>query len=696
MKPEDLIQKGMLRDTDLEGGPPAMEEPKLGAFGRYILLEEVGRGGAANVYRALDPLLNREVALKRLRFGDPEMEARFLREAELLAKLSHSGVMPVFDFGREGDSHYYTMPLAPGLSLDRWLAVARPPAREAAQIIKLAAEALAHAHDRGILHRDIKSANILISQEGNPVLGDFGLGRIESAEAADEARVTKSGEIMGTPGYMAPELAWGDLKKVDARTDVYGLGATLYEAMTGQPPFVGNTSMEVLQRVIREEPKRPRKFAPKVPADLEVICLKALEKEPDRRYASARDLADDLGRFLAGEPIRARRSSPVYRLRRFVSRHRAVTAVSVAGLAVAAGIGLFALFLAVDTGARRRRVTDHLELAARHAAAINDLLHTQPESDPDVERQAKLAFEEIDKAMAIEPGNADAHFLRGRVHSLRFEKDEARRSYELAIQKGPVARAYLERALLDCQDLVVLRAAGTGASSARTEELRAGVHRDLTDFMALMSDPPELEFAKALLEFSKLDAAGFTAAVLSLDAYAQHARDWRAYFWKGFAELELDQFGPARDSLKMARDSRPRCRASALILDRLGLAYFNLDQPEEAERQFRQASELDPNLPHPKTNLASVFLEQENFEEAIRWSEEALTLSPTSANAHAIRGQAYVMKHMKVKMGADQGRKLLRAAKESLEAALSAYPAESDQGRDLKIDLDYVLRFLNY
>jgi serine/threonine-protein kinase len=194
------------------------------------------------------------------------------------------------------------------------------------------------------------------------------------------------------------------------------------------------------------EPAPPRKTAPEAPADLEIICLKALEKVPERRYATAREMADDLGRFLSGEPIRARRASLFYRLRRFVSRRRAVVAVSMAGLLVAAGIGLFALFNAEDAGVRRRRVTDHLDLAARHAGAINDLLRTKPESDPEVERQAKLAFEEIDKAMAIEPDNADAHFQRGRIHSLRFEKDDARKCYELAIRKGPVARAHLERA----------------------------------------------------------------------------------------------------------------------------------------------------------------------------------------------------------------------------------------------------------
>ncbi|HZL72790.1 MAG TPA: serine/threonine-protein kinase, partial [Planctomycetota bacterium] len=306
MNPDDLIEAGLIRGSDLEGEPGGPGAAELGPYGRYLLLEELGRGGAAIVYRALDPLLNRELALKRLRFGDLELEMRFLREAELLARLSHEGIMPIFDFGHEGDSHYYTMPLARGLSLDRWVVERRPDARETARIVRQAAEALAHAHERGVLHRDLKPANILVSAEGNALVADFGLGRIDDPRAVAE-RMTQSGEVMGTPSYMAPEFASGDLKGVDARCDVYGLGATLYEAMTGRPPFIGRSSLEILKRVTSEEPVAPRRLAPDTPADLEIICLKALEKDPARRYATSRDLADDLGRFLAGEPIHARR-----------------------------------------------------------------------------------------------------------------------------------------------------------------------------------------------------------------------------------------------------------------------------------------------------------------------------------------------------------------------------------------------------
>jgi serine/threonine-protein kinase len=692
VNPDDLLDGGHLQDTDLEGGPPEPPKaPDSDSVGRYLLLGKLGRGGSGEVYRAMDTQLNREVALKRLRIGDFEQESRFLREAELLALLSHPSIMPIFDFGRDGDSYFYTMPLAPGMSLDQWMTRRKPPLREAVRIIGQAAEALAYAHERGVLHRDVKPANILVTDPENALLADFGLGRMESAEP----RMTESGQVMGTPGYMAPEFASGDLKGADARCDIYALGATLYEAITGRPPHVGFSSLEILKNVILEDPPPPRKLAPSTPVDLEIICMKALSREPGRRYATAREMAEDLSRFLAGKPILARRPTAAYRASRFVKAHRTVVTVAAIALAAVAGIGAFALWRAGSDSARHRKVTDILEQANRHANAVNELMRTRSESDAEVARQAGLAFEEIDKAMAAEPGNPDAHFLRGRVHSLRFEKDEARRCYDEAITRGPVARAYLERAHLDCMDLVIQRKSG---ARTRIEDLRENVRRDLKEFMSRMADPPELEFAQALLDLSALDSAGFAKAVDRLQAYADHTRDWRAYYWKGVAELESLKFKEARGSLETALDSRRACRISASILDRLGLACFLDDQAEEAERRFREAIERDPELAAPKVNLASMCLELDRIDEATRLSESALELDRSLPQAHAIRGQCYVLAHQRriSKEGPEACLPLLRSARESLEAALRSFPRDSEQGAALGKDLEYVLRNLDY
>jgi tRNA A-37 threonylcarbamoyl transferase component Bud32 len=362
MNPKDLIEGGLLKSSDLEGALPSEQGAELGTLGRYELLEVLGRGGSAIVYRARDPLLNRDVALKRLRFVDPELETRFLREAGLLARLSHPGIMPVFDFGREGESIYYTMPLAPGLTLDLWVAERQADPREAARVVREAAEAIAHAHEHGVLHRDVKPANILVSAEGKALVADFGLGRAEDPDLREAGRVTVSGDVMGTPSYMAPEIMTGGLKRVDARCDVYSLGATLYEALAGAPPFVGGTTLEILRRIEAEEPASPRKLAPGIPPDLEVICLKALEKDPARRYATARELANDLGRFLAGEPIRARRASPMYRLRRQIARRKALVAALVVALAVA---GIAAVAPAIRRWQRGREAAAAIDRATR-------------------------------------------------------------------------------------------------------------------------------------------------------------------------------------------------------------------------------------------------------------------------------------------------------------------------------------------
>jgi len=379
-----------------------------------------------------------------------------------------------------------------------------------------------------------------------------------------------------------------------------------------------------------------------------------------------------------------------------VGRRRAIVSVALAGLLVAAGIAAYAGWRARESVTKTRRVMDILDKADRHAGAINDLLRTLPESHPKVEQQAKLAFEEIEKAMAIDPENADAYFLRGRIHSLRFEEDEARRCYDMAIRKGPVARAHLERALLDCQNLVILRAGGSGAASSRIDDLKKGIRGDLLAFKTLMYNPTELKFANALIEISKLNAQGFAAAAEGLKAYSEHTQDWRAYFWKGVAEIETEDFEEARKSLETALEFRGGARRAATILDRLGVAYSCLKEPKAAVEKFRLALGRDPAHFGAKVNLANQLLDMGEFEEAIRWCEEGLKQDPTSSLAHAIRGPALVLKHTKVKLDPDAGRALLQAAEESLEIAKRAYPAKSAQGEELQRSMDYVRRRLEY
>src|SRR5207237_6519818 len=228
------------------------------------------------------------------------------------ARLDHPHIVPIFEVGTDGDCHFYAMKLLGGGSLaDRREAfgpaaggrAGRTRQRAAARLVAQIARAVHHAHQHGILHRDLKPANILLDGEGRPLVTDFGLAkRLEEGDSG----LTRPGDVVGTPSYMAPEQAAGHVKSLTTATDIYGVGTILYELLTGQPPFKGDGAMDTVHKVIFEEPAPPARLRPTVPRDLETICLKALAKDPWRRYASAADLADDLEHFLAGEPIQAR------------------------------------------------------------------------------------------------------------------------------------------------------------------------------------------------------------------------------------------------------------------------------------------------------------------------------------------------------------------------------------------------------
>jgi serine/threonine protein kinase len=310
----------------------------LGDFGDYELLEEVGRGGQGVVYRARQKSLNRTVALKVIGLGNWATEAhvkRFRREAEAAASLEHPGIVPIHEVGERDGSCYFSMKFVEGGQLDEVVRREAMPPRCAAELIAKVARTVHYAHERGILHRDIKPGNILLDAEGEPHLTDFGLARLVETEST----VTHTLEVLGTPSYMAPEQAAGNNSALTATTDVYALGAVLYQLLTGHPPFAGGTTYETIKLLLDTEPRQPRLWNPKVDRDLSTICLKCLEKAPQRRYSSALALAEDLERWLKHEPILARRIGIGTRGRKWVQRNpsSALLAASLMALAMAAG-----------------------------------------------------------------------------------------------------------------------------------------------------------------------------------------------------------------------------------------------------------------------------------------------------------------------------------------------------------------------
>jgi serine/threonine-protein kinase len=277
----------------------------LPAVPGYEVLGVLGRGGMGVVYKARQLNLDRFVALKVLLAGphaDPLLRARFRVEAEMSARLAHPNIVTVFDVGEAGGLPYLALEYVEGTALARELAGTPRPGPDAAGVVRTLARALHHAHQQGVLHRDLKPANVLVARDGTLKVADFGLARrVEGGE-----RLSQTGAILGTPPYMAPEQASGVARQVTAAVDVYALGAILYELLTGRPPFLAADSLQTLLLVLTTEPVPPRRLDPEVPADLETICLKCLRKQPEHRYATAAALADDLDRFLEGQPIHAR------------------------------------------------------------------------------------------------------------------------------------------------------------------------------------------------------------------------------------------------------------------------------------------------------------------------------------------------------------------------------------------------------
>jgi serine/threonine-protein kinase len=361
----------------------------------YEIQAELGRGATGVVYRAWHHALRRAVALKVLHPGrarDPQALARFRSEAEAAARLHHPHIVQVHEVGAGDSRPYLAMELVEGATLARRLADGPLPARQAAQLVEALARAVHHAHGRAVVHRDLKPANILLASGGReppvedgtggsrpplaeyvPKITDFGL-----AKQLDEAggQRTESGAILGTPSYMAPEQAAGGGQAVGPAADVYALGAILHEALTGRPPFLADTPLETLHRVLNEEPIPPSRLQPKVPRDLDTVCLKCLEKAPHRRYESAAALADDLGRYLRGEPTRARPAGYLGRLGRWCRRKPVIAGLSAAlllALAVGGGGTLFQLWQA-DAARREAEASD-----AQVQQLLNEVLQSRPD-----------------------------------------------------------------------------------------------------------------------------------------------------------------------------------------------------------------------------------------------------------------------------------------------------------------------------
>ena len=483
-RPTDAPQvKGQATGKRAGGGATTVKRgkaPRLpDKIAGYDILGELGRGGMGVVYKARQVGLNRICALKMILAGglaSDDSIKRFRIEAEAIAKLQHPNIVQVYEIGKAADCPYFSLEFVDGSSLQTKIASTPQPPAETARLMQQICEGVQAAHARGVLHRDLKPANILLTKDNVPKITDFGLAkRIEDKDHGQ----TRTGAILGTPSYMAPEQAMGRAKAVGPAADIYSLGAVLYDMLTGRPPFRGETVMDTLNQVQKMEPLPPRELAPNIPIDLQTICLKALQKEPNKRYATAGEMAEDLRRFLAGEPILARPTPAWERGIKWAKRRPALaTAVSVSSVALVTVVTFAFLWLNTQKVAAEEKEIQKDKLysvekqAKEKAFDLKKLADDKRQLAEKREVQARVAVKEmlssvggqvfrfephleqvrrglVEKALGfyldflrdstsdprLRPAVADTYLLVGSVYKDLGNYEDALKQYQLALEQ---------------------------------------------------------------------------------------------------------------------------------------------------------------------------------------------------------------------------------------------------------------------
>jgi serine/threonine-protein kinase len=656
--------------------PSLPEAPGLSpgpAVDGYELLGELGRGGMAVVYKARQRGLNRLVALKFLRWGpdsSAEERARFHGEAEAVARLKHSNVVQVYEVGEQDGRPFLALELLEGGSLARWLNGTPWPARAAADLVEPLARAVHVAHKLNIIHRDLKPDNILLTADGTPKVADFGLAKLLDGDGHQ----TGTGSVLGTPSYMAPEQAQGRRRDIGPATDVYALGAVLYQLLTGRPPFRAETPMDTVMQVITEEPVPPARLNPKLPRDLESICLKCLQKEPHRRYASAEALAEDLRRFLEGRPIQARPVGRIERAAKWARRRPAAAALlTLTALLLLAAVGglLWGQQRRLEqvrqqaereqrTKYLNREATAALDEGARSLRKLHERLR-----DP---QQAHVLLSDIDQWQALVQAGQGAlargqalarsepallgEDLRQRLQELERQLQADGRDYQLArklddirLEAWSLADGKWERAKALASYPGAFAEAGYDVEKGDVGQLTARIRQSRIRY-ALVA---------ALDLWAVLSADPPRRRLLALTGQADPDR-WRNQVRQALAGYDTERLRrlavevdlsvqPPQMVLALAV-SLPRADRQVTALLRRALdqypgdfwLHFNLgtkaDSLVESTGCFRAAMALRPKSSMTHYNLGTALQAQKDYAGAIRHFRKALQLEPNYAPVH--------------------------------------------------------------
>jgi tetratricopeptide (TPR) repeat protein/predicted Ser/Thr protein kinase len=668
---------------------------ELPAVPGYEVLAELGRGGMGVVYQARQCSLKRLVALKMILAGlhaDSTARGRFRTEAEAVARLQHPNIVQIYEVGEHEGRSFLSLEYVEGGSLLRQTGGRAQLEQEAARLVETLARAVHAMHQRGILHRDLKPSNVLLTADGTPKITDFGLAKLLDADCG----LTRSETLLGTPNYMAPEQAAGDTRNVGVPADVYSLGAILYELLTGRAPFLGATALSTLLQVRNQEAVPPRRLRRSLSLDLETICLKCLEKEPSKRYASAEALADDLRCFLAGQPIHARPVPVWQRLWRAARRRPARMAGALAGVAlVALVLTAWSYFRAADQLAPHRALAKYqqfvqrrnealvygllapdqgslflgaeaaanlktAESAAREALALAGV---EAQSGPEkpapgfpASRQAEVAADCYTLLLVLASVRGQ-EFLAEKSGKERYE--EALRILDHARQLGFQTRAYhLRRAhvldLLGEQQEARKernRAASQPPEGALDhfllgeEQYRRGHwEQAMNSFNQALTLQPGHFWAQFFLAVCQLKVQRWEAARAGLNScLAQQPHFAWAYLFRSFANEKLRAFQEAEtDFEKVLQFNLNEDTRYVLFLAR-GIFHVQQGELERAAADFRSAMTLKPEQYNAYLDLAKVYLAQGQFEEAAQQARTARRFRPPAlpvADYHFQRGQS--------------------------------------------------------
>jgi tetratricopeptide (TPR) repeat protein len=615
------------------GPGPAAPDRFPGSLPDYEWLAEIGQGGMGVVYKARQKSLNRLVAVKMIRAIGPAPEddlRRFRNEAEAVAHLDHAHIVPVHEVGEHAGQHYFTMKLIEGGSLDRQLARFCADPKAAASLLAAVARAVHHAHQRGILHRDLKPGNILVDAAGEPHVTDFGLAkRIEV-----DSSLTQSGVLIGTPSYMAPEQTSGVRGAITTATDVYGLGALLYTLLCGRPPFKGETVLETLEQVKTQEPAPPSRSNRRVDRNLETICLKCLAKDPRRRYNSAEHLADDLSRWLAGEPVRARRTGLAERMVKWARRRPAMTS--------ALTVAVIALLLGGDTGIwwlqKRAAAQREVELALDEAIRLQDkenwsdalsaarraegLLAGGMVNDG-LQRRVRERRADLEMAKQLEAaplaGTKEGN-LDPAVSYLAYEKAFREYGIDVAMLDPLKAAERLQEKSIRLELATALDLWACDCMRLRKKE--KPTHKELLAIARALEPDALQNRLRDVLERQDLDASKQLAA-------SEEASGLRSSSLALLGRV-LNGAGAVKEAAALLRKAVRQHPGDFWINTDLAFSYFHMQPPrlEEAIRFFTVAVALRPDNPGARINLGGAFNRNGDLDGALEAFQEAVRLAP--------------------------------------------------------------------